>query len=104
MYASSSVPRAAAINETACSSVSDFDGRPPNCPFGGFTSAATFRPTRSSRPACRIARTSKLCAICTVRVDRRAAKLASASCTADRRQVRLPGPADLPHAPQTPGR
>ncbi len=43
--------------------VSDFDGRPPSCPFGGFTSAATFRPTRSSRSACRIARTSTLCAI-----------------------------------------
>ena len=78
MYASSRVPRAAAINETSCSCVSDFDGSPPNCPIGGLTSAATFRPTRSSRPACRIARTSKLCAIYAVHVDRRAAKLASA--------------------------
>jgi hypothetical protein len=82
MYASSRVPRAAAINATACSSVSDFDGRPPSCPFGGFTSAATFRPTRSSRSACRIARTSTLCAICTVRVDRPDAMLASAFCAA----------------------
>jgi DNA-3-methyladenine glycosylase I len=35
------------------------------------TSAATLRPTKSSRSACRIARTSTLCAICTVRVDNR---------------------------------
>jgi hypothetical protein len=82
MYASSRVPRAAAIKETACSKVSDFDGRPPSCPFGGLTSAATLRPTRSSRSACRIARTSTLCAICTVRVDRRVARLASAFWTA----------------------
>jgi hypothetical protein len=63
--------------------VSDLDGRPARCPFGGLTSAATLRPTRSSRSACRIARTSTLCAICTVRVETRAARLASAFCTAD---------------------
>ena len=71
MYASSRVPPAAAINATACSRVSDFDGRPPPCPFGGLTNEATLRPTRLSRSACRIARTSTLCAICTVRVDTR---------------------------------
>jgi hypothetical protein len=60
MYASSRLPRAAAINETACSSVSDFDAARPNCPFGGLTSAATFRPARSSRSACRIARTKQV--------------------------------------------
>ena len=83
MYASSAVPLAAAISATACSSVSDFDGRPASCPFGASTSAATFRPTRSSRSACRIARTSTLCAICTVRVDNRAANAASAPCTSE---------------------
>jgi hypothetical protein len=62
-------PPGRGINATACSKVSDFDGRPTPCPFGGLTSAATLRPTRSSRSACRIARTSTLCAICTVRVD-----------------------------------
>ena len=56
--------------------------RPPaHLPFGGSTSAATFRPTRSSRSARRIARTSTLCAICTVRVDTRDAIAVSASCT-----------------------
>ena len=40
--------------------VSDFGGRPRSCPFGGLTSAATLRPMRSSRSACRIARTSTL--------------------------------------------
>ena len=45
MYASSRVPVAAAISATACSKVSDFDGRPPCCPFGGLTSAATLRTT-----------------------------------------------------------
>jgi hypothetical protein len=82
-YASSAVPLAAAISATACSKVSDFDGRPPSCPLGASTSEATFRPTRSSRSACRIARTSTLCAICTVRVDNRAARAESAPCTAE---------------------
>jgi hypothetical protein len=44
-------------------SVSDFDGRPACCPFGASTSAATMRPTRSSRSACRMARTRTLCAV-----------------------------------------
>jgi hypothetical protein len=69
---------ATAISATACSKVSDFDGRPPCCPFGGLTSAATLRTTKSSRSACRIARTSTLCAIRTVRVDSRDAIAASA--------------------------
>jgi hypothetical protein len=72
----------AAISATACPKVSDLDGRPLRCPFGGLTSAATFRPTRSSRSACRIARTSTLCAICTVRVETRTARLARAFWTA----------------------
>ena len=54
----------------------NFDGRPPDWPFGGLTSAATFRRARSSRSARRIARTSTFCAICTVRVDRRDAMFA----------------------------
>ena len=78
MYASSAVPLAAAISATACSGVSDFDRRPACCPFGASTSAATLWPTRSSRSAWRIARTRTLCAICTVRVDNRAASAANA--------------------------
>jgi hypothetical protein len=69
MYASSRVPSAADINVTAWSNVSDFDGRPAACPRGVSTNAATLRPTRSSRSACRIARSRTLCAICSVRVD-----------------------------------
>jgi hypothetical protein len=69
------------INATACSRVSDFDGRPSACPRGVSTSAATLRPTGSSRSACRIARTSTLCAICSVRVDSRGAIAAKARCT-----------------------
>jgi hypothetical protein len=75
-------PRAAASKDTACSKVSDLDGRPAPRPFGGLTSAATFRPTRSSRSDYRIARTSTLCAICTVRVDSRDASTPSAPCEA----------------------
>jgi hypothetical protein len=81
MYASSRLPSAADISAIACSRVSDFDGRPPSCPFGGSTSAATLRPTRSSRSACRIARASTLCAICSVRVDSRDAIYVSAFWT-----------------------
>jgi len=83
MYASSAVPLASLISITACSSVSGFEGRPACCPFGASTSAATLRPTRSSRSACRMARTRTLCAICTVRVDNRSARVANATCTSD---------------------
>jgi hypothetical protein len=68
---------------TSAPRVSDLEGRPSSCPFGESTSAATFRPTRSSRSACRIARTSTSCAICTVRVDDRAARAVSARCTSE---------------------
>jgi hypothetical protein len=42
------------------------------------TSAATFCPTKPSRSASRMARTSTLCAICTVRVDSLPARAVSA--------------------------
>ena len=52
------------------------DGRPV-LPCGGFTSDATFRPTRSLASACRIARTSTLCVLAIVLVDRVWASLLS---------------------------
>jgi hypothetical protein len=64
-------PLAAVISATACPSVSVFEGRPANCPFGVSTNVATLVDTRSSGSACRIARTSTLCVTCTVRVDDR---------------------------------
>jgi hypothetical protein len=76
MYASNEVPLAAAISDTACSRVNDFN--PARCPFGASTSAATFCPTKPSRSASRMARTSTLCAICTVRVDSLPARAVSA--------------------------
>jgi hypothetical protein len=81
MYASSRVPLAASITAIACSRVSDFEGRPVRCPLGGLTSAATFRAARPSRSAWRIARTSTLREICTVRVDVRDARTVSAPWT-----------------------
>ena len=66
------------------------------------TSAATLRPTRSSRSACRIARTSTLCAICIVRDDNRAASAASAPCTSPAvRSVSLTVPSSSFEAPCT---
>jgi hypothetical protein len=69
------------ISATACSRVSDFEGRPACWPLGVSTGAATFRPARSSRLACRAARTRTLCAISSVRVDRPGAIADSAPCT-----------------------
>jgi hypothetical protein len=45
-----------------------FDVLPPR-PRGAFTSAATFRPTRSLPSACRIARSSEFLVICSDRVE-----------------------------------
>ncbi len=68
------------INDFACSSVRDLDGRPA-VPVGTLASEATLRPTRSLASAMWIARTSALRAISSVRVDRSADSSASADLT-----------------------
>ena len=52
----------------AWSRVKLFDGRPVR-PRGGFTKAATLRPTRSLDSACRMARSSELRVIWSERVE-----------------------------------
>ena len=67
---------AATSRAAASAAVIARDGRPV-LPCGGFTSDATFRPTRSLASACRIARTSTLCVLAIVLVDRVWASLLS---------------------------
>ena len=71
---------AAASRAAASAAVIARDGRPV-LPCGGSTSEATFRPMRSLASACRTARTSTLCVLAMVRVDRVWASLLSVRLT-----------------------